>query len=175
MDLSVHTWVVYSVLVAIVTLSAIVDYKYHRIPNWLSFMGWYLGPILHLIFAGLPAASDSLMGLALVLLLTFPLFALNWMGAGDVKLMASVGALVGIDHALFFLASIALAGFVIGVTQLILRGLLPSFARRYWAILGLSMASARPVYVAPDASQQAVIMPYAISIAVGTLAALYLL
>jgi prepilin peptidase CpaA len=175
MDLSVHTWVIYAVMVAIVTLSAVIDYKHHRIPNWLSFMGWYLGPILYLVFAGLPAASDSLMGLALVLALTFPLFALNWMGAGDVKLMTSVGALVSIDHALFFLASIVFTGFVIGLAQLVLRGLLPSFARRYWAMLGLSVASGRPVYVAPAGSQQTVVMPYAVSVAAGTVAALYLL
>lgn len=170
-----HSWVVYSVLVAVVTLSAILDYKYHRIPNWLSFSGWFLGPVLHLVFAGLPAASDSLMGLGLILLLTFPLFALRWMGAGDVKLMTSVGALAGVDHALFFLAAIVISGFVIGVAQLALRGLLLPFARRYWAMLGFTLASARPMYLEPDSVQQTVIMPYAISIAVGTLAALYLL
>lgn len=175
MELSVHSWVVYSVLATVVILSAIIDYKHHRIPNWLSFSGWYLGPVLHLSFAGLPAASDSLMGLGLVLLLTFPLFALRWMGAGDVKLMTSVGALVGIDHALFFLAAIVISGFVIGIVQLALRGLLMPFARRYWAMLGLSLASARPAYIEADSVQQTIIMPYAISIAVGTLAALYLL
>ena len=170
-----HSWVVYSVLVAVVTLSAILDYKYHRIPNWLSFSGWFLGPVLHLVFAGLPAASDSLMGLGLILLLTFPLFALRWMGAGDVNLMTSVGALAGVDHALFFLAAIVISGFVIGVAQLALRGLLLPFARRYWAMLGFTLASARPMYLEPDSVQQTVIMPYAISIAAGTLAALYLL
>lgn len=173
-ELSVHSWVVYSVLVTIVTLSAILDYKHHRIPNWLSFSGWFLGPVLHFVFAGLSAASDSLMGLSLILLLTFPLFALRWMGAGDVKLMTSVGALVGINHALFFLAAILISGFVIGIVQLALRGLLWPFARRYWAMLGLSLASARPAYIEPDSVQQAVVMPYAISIAVGTLTALYL-
>ena len=174
MDLSVHTWVIYSVLVTIVTLSAVIDYKRHRIPNWLSFSGWYLGPVIHFIFIGFPAMSDSLMGLGLVLLLTFPLFALNWMGAGDVKLMTSVGALVGFEHALFFLASIAITGLVIGIAQLVLRGMLRAFARRYWTMLGLSLASGRPVYVGPDGTHQAVIMPYAVSIAVGTFAALYL-
>lgn len=174
MGFSVHTWVIYSVLVTIVTLSAVIDYKHHRIPNWLSFSGWYLGPVIHFIFTGFPAMSDSLMGLGLVLLLTFPLFALNWMGAGDVKLMTSVGALVGLEHALFFLASIAITGLVIGIAQLVLRGMLPAFARRYWTMLGLSLASGRPVYVGPDGTHQTVIMPYAVSIAVGTFAALFL-
>lgn len=174
MEPSVQTWVLSSLLVVIVTLSAILDFKHHRIPNWLSFSGWYLGPLIYLIAAGAPSFAGSLMGLGLILMLTFPLFALNWMGAGDVKLMTSVGALVGIDHALFFLVSIVVTGFILAVAQLVLRGLLLAFARRYWSMLGLSLASGKPVYIAPDSTTQRLVMPYAISIAGGTLAALYL-
>lgn len=175
MDSFAHLLAIYTVLVVIVTSSAIIDYKYHRIPNWLSFSGWYLGPVLHLYFAGSPAFGGALMGLVVTLMLTFPLFALNWMGAGDVKLMTSVGALVGVEHALMFLLSIVISGLVIGIAQLFVKGLLPTYVRRYCAILGLSIASCRPVYVAPDGSQQTVIMPYAISIAMGSLVALILI
>lgn len=174
MILSVPSWLLCSLLVIMVTMSAIIDYKHHRIPNWLSCSGWYLGPMVYLFFAGLPALSDSLLGLLVVLSITFPLFVLNWMGAGDVKLMTSVGAMVGIDQALLFLASIVISGFVIGVAQLVMRGQLQSFVRRCWAMLGLSMASGHPVYVEPGYMQHPVIMPYAISIAVGTFAALLL-
>jgi len=169
---SVHTWVVDGVLIAIVSLAALLDFKSQRIPNWLSFTGWYLGPVLHLLISGAPALSGSVIGLLAVLVLTFPLFVLNWMGAGDVKLMASVGALVGIDHALFFLTSIFIAGFVVAIIQLILRGVFAAYVRRYWMMLGMSMASGKPVYVEPAGTRQQVTMPYAISIAIGTLGAL---
>ena len=66
MDLSVHPGVVYSVLMTSVSLAAVIDYRRRRIPNWLSFSGWYLGPLLHLIFAGTPGLSASLLGLVLV-------------------------------------------------------------------------------------------------------------
>ncbi len=175
MGSSVHSWVVYCVLVATVTPAAIIDYKCHRIPNWLSFSGWALGPILHLFFAGLPAMSDSLIGLLIALALTFPLFVINWMGAGDVKLMTSVAALAGYDHVFLFLASIFVAGFVVGVIQLAIHGAFMTFARRCWDMLGLSMVANRPVYVEIDVAQRQVVMPYAISIAIGTLVALILL
>lgn len=175
MDPSVHSLLIYSVLMVIVTLSAIIDYNTHRIPNWLSFSGWYLGPILHLYFSGSPGLSASVMGLLVVLALTFPLFVLNWMGAGDVKLMTSVAAMVGIQHALIVLASIFITGFVVSVILLIMRGAIVSYARRYWMMLGMSLISNRPVYVEPEESQRQIIMPYAISIAIGTLISLCLL
>lgn len=175
MDFSVHSWAFIATLLVIVTVAAVLDFKSHRIPNWLSFSGWLLGPLLHLAFAGIPALTDSMLGLLLVLMLTFPLFVVRWMGAGDVKLMTSVGALVGVDHALLFLASIVITGFVLGVAQLLWRGILPALARRYWAMLGLSLGAGRPVYLAPDYAQSSVTMPYAVSIAIGTLAALCIL
>lgn len=172
---SVHMWIIYSVLVATVTTSAIFDYKSHRIPNWLSFSGWYLGPILHQLAAGLPGLSDSLAGLMVVLALTFPLFAVKWMGAGDVKLMTSVGALAGIEHALMFLVSIIFTGLLLGIVQIAAKGVLSSYMRRYCAMFGMSIVSCRPVYMAPDSAREVVIMPYAVSVAIGSLLALWLI
>ena len=175
MDSSVHSWVVYCVLMAIVTLAALLDYKNHSIPNWLSFSGWYLGPVLCLSIAGTPALNSSLIALVLVLVLTFPLFVIGWMGAGDVKLMTSVAALAGTDHVILFISSILIAGFVVAVMQMLVHGVFVSFVRRYWLMLGLSIASSRPVYVNPSDSQRRIVLPYAIPIAIGTMVSLCLL
>jgi prepilin peptidase CpaA len=174
-DLHVQYWFEYSLLMAIVGLAAIIDSKTHRIPNWLSFSGWYLGPVCHLMLTGLPGLYSSLLGLLIVLVITFPLFAIRWMGAGDVKLLVSVGALVGNEQALIYLAVIFITGAVIGIIQLMIHGLLRTWFKRYWLMMGMSISEGRPVYLSPEHSEASTTMPYAVSIAVGSLVAVCLL
>lgn len=81
------------------------DIRSRRIPNQLIVLGSIAGFLLHLLLppgSGLfstPVGSlgiwFSLSGFAVGLLLLLPLYALRTLGAGDVKLMALVGAFIG--------------------------------------------------------------------------------
>jgi prepilin peptidase CpaA len=81
------------------------DIQTRRIPNRLVLAGALLGLALHTLLphgAGLFQANPgalgplaSLGGAMLGLLLLFPFYALRALGAGDVKLMAMVGAWIG--------------------------------------------------------------------------------
>ncbi len=83
------------VLVLIVMTAGIYDLRFRRIPNWLVLVGLVLGFGLNTFLFGLSGLERSAMGMGLALLIYFPLYLLRAMGAGDAKLMAAVGAIVG--------------------------------------------------------------------------------
>ena len=84
------------VLVAVVLVTAVyTDLRSSRIPNVLTFTAMGVGPIAHACLAGSQGILFSLEGLGVGLGLFLFLYASGGIGAGDVKLMGAVGALVG--------------------------------------------------------------------------------
>jgi prepilin peptidase CpaA len=160
-------WIII-LLLFILLPAAVFDYRYHKIPNIISLSGWVLGPVLYLLIDTLPGVSSSLYGFLLIFALTLPLYVLRWMGAGDVKLMASVGAIVGIEYAPSVIFSIVITGAVMGLFMLLNRKLFRRSFQRYGASLGASLALKKPVYMEPNQEEQKVVLPYAIPIAIGT-------
>jgi prepilin peptidase CpaA len=84
-----------AILLLIVGIAAIYDLRYRRIPNWVVLAGLVLGLGANTFLFGWAGLQRSLLGLGLALLIYFPLYLLRGMGAGDVKLMAAVGSIVG--------------------------------------------------------------------------------
>ena len=95
------TLVLNVLLVGVLALASVSDLRTRRIPNVLTFPSVALGLILSGIFFGLDGLRDSAQGAGLGLGMLFPLFMLRWMGAGDVKLLAAVGALKGPEFVFF--------------------------------------------------------------------------
>jgi len=159
-----------AVLVVLVVTAAILDVRRHRIPNWLSLAGAVAGLALHGFLDGLAGLGSAAGGLLLLFALTFPFFALGWLGAGDVKLVAAIGALTGLGYALHFLLFIVTAGLLVGMAALARRRRLGAALRRLGTTIGASLAFRRGMYAEPPVQDQ-VVVPYAIAIALGTLAA----
>src|SRR6266567_6361399 len=92
-----------ALLLAIVLGAAVYDVRYRRIPNWLTVSGVVLGLILNSFLYqgtspnvfGFSGLFFALKGLGMAFLVYVFLYAIRAMGAGDVKLMAAVGAIVG--------------------------------------------------------------------------------
>ena len=84
-------------LSALVIVAAIWDIRTRRIPNWLTLSGVILsvGLNMFLFDKTLDGIWFSLKGFGLALGVYLVLYILRAMGAGDVKLMAAVGAAVG--------------------------------------------------------------------------------
>jgi prepilin peptidase CpaA len=85
-----------ALLVLLLLLAAWTDWREFRIPNWLTLSGLGIGLAYNASAAPaaigvLPALGGAAVGLAILL----PLWMLRAMGAGDVKLMAAVGAFLG--------------------------------------------------------------------------------
>ncbi|WP_240633445.1 A24 family peptidase [Paenibacillus montanisoli] len=84
-----------AVLLAVLTICLVTDLKNRKIYNKVLFPALILAVILHLYFDGLAGLRHSLLGFTLGLgILIIPYF-LGGMGAGDVKLLAVIGALKG--------------------------------------------------------------------------------
>src|ERR1035438_9905139 len=84
-----------ALLLAVVLGAAVYDVRYRRIPNWLSVAGVVLGVAMNSFLWGWPGFRNSLIGFAIAFCAYLTMYALRAMGAGDVKLMAAVGAIAG--------------------------------------------------------------------------------
>jgi prepilin peptidase CpaA len=104
--------VVIAALMALLVTAAVYDVRFRRIPNWLSVSGVIAGAALNaMIGPTVPGVLFALKGLGLGFSLYFVLYMLRAMGAGDVKLMGAVGALVGWQNWIgIFLATAILGG-----------------------------------------------------------------
>ncbi len=108
-----------ALLLVLLVTAAVIDCRTYRIPNWLTMGGAMLGLAVN-AFTTEPGWLSSLGGLGLGLVLMLPLWLLRMLGAGDVKLMAMVGAFVGVPEifgALLFsliAGGVAAACFAIG-------------------------------------------------------------
>ena len=102
------------ILLFLLVLASFSDYVTYKIPNWLTFGGMLFALTYNAAvpFSSTPnhaflwAAGGLLIGLGTML----PLYAMKIMGAGDVKLMAMIGAFLGISDTLY----VILFSFVIG-------------------------------------------------------------
>lgn len=117
------------VLVLIVLTAGIYDLRYRRIPNWLVLTGLVLGLALNTFLFLLPGLERSAMGLGLALLIYFPLYLLHAMGAGDAKLMAAVGSIVGPGNWIVLFVVTAILG---GVTALVVLLFAGRMRKTFW-------------------------------------------
>ncbi len=95
--------------IACLACAAITDIRSMRIPNWVSLALLALFAVS--AAAGTVAAPQAHLLVALaVLVVTFTLFAANWLGAGDAKLLAALALWMGPQHIAPFLALVAILG-----------------------------------------------------------------
>jgi prepilin peptidase CpaA len=101
-------WITQVLLAVVVLIAGYYDIRWRRIPNWLTLASLVVGLALNGVLSGTAGLADAGEGIGLALLINFPLFLLHARGAGDVKLLAALGALVGWRDwfAIFFISSI---------------------------------------------------------------------
>jgi prepilin peptidase CpaA len=160
-------------LLWLVLQAAVTDLALRKIPNVLVLSGLLLALVLHGL-AGPPWAllSQWLAGLLAGFFLFLPLYLLRGMAAGDVKLMAMVGAFTGPLQALDIALLSFAAGGVLGLLLMAASGQW----RRGWAnlratlvpwLLRLAGVPLQPVPLLPGQSVGG--MPYGVAVALGTL------
>ncbi len=152
-----------TVLLCCVALAAATDLAWRKIPNVLVLAG--LGAAL-LLQAGAPLAwlGGALTGLLLFL----PLYLLRGMAAGDVKLMAMVGAFTGAGPALLVGLATLLIGGLMALLIVVLRRRGHEALANVRALLSQSLLRAAGVPLAPAPPASVGGMPYGVAIALGT-------
>lgn len=170
-----------AVLVLLLLVAAVIDVRTLRIPNWLTVTGALIGLALSAAVQwqvlGVAWAVDgalwSLAGLAAGLALMLPFYALRVMGAGDVKLMAMVGAFLGLPQIVPAVICVFIAGGVVALAAAAWRHSLGRVASNVFGIVQSMafavLAGVRPAPAMPPAGSVGR-LPYGISICAGTLA-----
>jgi prepilin peptidase CpaA len=101
-------WILPALLAAV---AGYTDYRWRRIPNWLTVPGLALGVAINSIARGWPGTKDSLLGAALGLLVLLPFVLVRSLGAGDWKLVGALGAFLGPQRLITVLfATLLIAG-----------------------------------------------------------------
>ena len=164
--------VIWALLLAVVLVAAAYDVRFRRIPNWLTVTGVLAGIGMNtFLYQGLPGLVFSLKGLGLAFAIYVVLYALHAMGAGDVKLMAAVGAIVGWENWFGIFIVTAMVGGVMGLILVASRGRV----RKTLANVGFifsEMKSGRAAYLANEEldvrSKKALGLAHGAVIAVGS-------
>jgi prepilin peptidase CpaA len=160
---------------AFLTLACISDLRTRRIPNVLTFSAAGGALVFHLFTGGWNAAGFSLAGYVAGLLLFFPLFALRGMGAGDVKLLAAVGAWIGPAQVTVAALATSIAGAIIALVIAVGYRYLTTALRNVWLLLAhWRVTGVRPLDAVSLEGGTGPRLAYAVPIAIGTVVTLWL-
>jgi prepilin peptidase CpaA len=135
--------IAHAVAVAIAAIACVTDLRTRRIPNVLTFGAAAAGIVFHLASDGAPGAQTAAGGWLIGFALFFPMFMLGGLGAGDVKLLAALGAWLGPGTILFVAMYTAIAGGVLGIAVALGKGYLSNalhnigYLMRFWTTVGI--------------------------------------
>ncbi|SDW05592.1 A24 family peptidase [Nitrosomonas communis] len=166
-------------LLILLLIAAWQDIRYYRIPNILVFPATVTGVLLHTLLPqdmGGLGILFSLAGLVVGLVALLPFYLLRAMGAGDIKLMAMIGAFVGPASMLVITVYVLLAGGVWALGIILVRGRLSRLLENLKIMLLMhfadpSNASFSASTTLPESAGK---LPYGVAIATGTLVYLVL-
>ena len=155
---------------AAVTVATVIDWNTRRIPNLLTFPLALAGLALNAVVGGWMGLAGSLVGLVLGHLIFLLFMALGAMGAGDVKLMAALGALLGVVHIFWIgLFTAAMGGLLVVFYSLGQRSL-PRLFNRTGTLLKTMVLTGRLPKAEELSARREDYMPYALAIALGVVA-----
>lgn len=168
----IENWPVWLVTVVLV-VAAVIDGYQLKVPNWITFPMILSGWAYSSIAFGWEGIGWSLVGTVVGLGLLLPAYAIGGMGAGDVKLLAGVGAWVGPSATFFAFCTTAVVGGVVAVAMVLCRGAWTKHRSQFWSILNEIMVIRDPeqlAVIAADRKSTMMLLPYGIPIAMGSIA-----
>lgn len=160
--------------VLVIVLAAIclyTDLRWKKIYNKVLLPFALIGFLMQLYFHGLKGLAEGLAGFLTGLLLLLIPFAMRQMGAGDVKLLATIGMIKGPQFTLFVFLGAALAGGLLACVLLGRRGRLFSSLRRfgYAAVSRLAGVSVPCVFTPLERAAPGDSIPFGAAIFAGLL------
>jgi prepilin peptidase CpaA len=159
----------------LLAVACVSDVRTRRIPNVLTLSAAGGALLFHLATGGWSAAGWSLAGLFVGALLFFPMFALRGMGAGDVKLLAAVGAWLGPGQVAIVALATSIAGGVIALVVALAYGYLRTAVSNLFVLLmHWRVAGVRPLPAVTLERAKGPRLAYAFPIAIGTVVTLWL-
>jgi len=169
-----RNWPIWLVTVTLV-VAAVIDGWKLKVPNWITFPMIISGWIYSTAFsesAGWEGLMWSLVGTAVGLAVLLPAYAIGGMGAGDVKLMAGVGAWVWPAATFYAFCVSAVVGGVLAVLMVLVTGSLRKHHAQFWAIWTEIITIRDPEALSEIAAKRKSkmrLLPYGIPLAIGTI------
>ena len=169
-----HVWVVTITLV----VAAVIDGVKLKVPNWITFpmiisgwicSGWAADVVGMTWYQGV---AGSLLGTFVGLALLLPAYAIGGMGAGDVKLLAGVGAWMHGTHTLYAFVVSVVVGAMLAVAMVLYRRAWSKHSGQFWMILNEIVTVRNPqqlTEIAAARKSSMLLLPYGIPIAIGTI------
>jgi len=166
-----HVWVVTFTLI----VAAVIDGLKLKVPNWITYpmilSGWAYSGLLS-SYAGWEGFWYSLIGTAVGLGLLLPLYAIGGMGAGDVKLLAGVGAWMWGTVTFYAFAISTIVGGIIAIAMVLWKKSWGKHRDQFWMILNEIATVQDPEKLAEIAAERKprmFLLPYGIPIAIGSI------
>jgi prepilin peptidase CpaA len=138
-----------ALLLIVVLAAAVYDVRYRRIPNWVSVGGIAAGLLANSLTRGIPGLLFALGGFALGFGAYFLFYLIHARGAGDVKLMGAVGALVGWKAWISIFVISAILGGIMAMILIVARS---RVKKTFWNIgfILTQLMRGRPPYAASE-------------------------
>ena len=169
-----ENWPIWVVTITLI-VAAVIDGLQLKVPNWITFpmiiSGWVYSIALS-PYAGWEGLMYSILGTVVGLALLLPAYAIGGMGAGDVKLLAGVGAWVWSTTTLYAFAVSTIVGAVIAVLMVLVQRKWSKHHAQFWMICTEILTVKDPeqlAAIAADRKPTMMLLPYGIPIAIGTI------
>jgi prepilin peptidase CpaA len=157
-------------LIPLAALVIYYDVRYRRIPNAFVVATLISGLTLNLIMGGLNGGLNSLGGCVFAFILMFMLHVFGAMGAGDVKLFAAVGSVIGAQLVLPTFVVVVLTGGLLALITTLRSGIFGTTMHRVLQIfVGLLPGWQMPKFSVP--ADRRFTIPYGVAITIGAIIA----
>ena len=155
--------------VVVAAVAAVLDWRFRRIPNWLTVSGFAAGVVVNTVLFRWHGLREALLGAAVGLGLLFPFVLIRSLGAGDFKLAGALGACLGPHQLLAVLfATVLLAG-VMALGIVIYSGRLAQTLRNIGQILAALFTLRMPAFEVSLDNPKSTKIPYAVAMGAAVL------
>jgi prepilin peptidase CpaA len=149
--------------------AGVLDWRYRRIPNWLTVSGLLAGIAVNAITAGWPGARASLLGAGLGLAILLPFVLIKALGAGDWKLIGALGACLGPSRLVTVLVGSMFVAGVMALALIIYKGRVRQAFGNIVRMLGAFLALHLPGPEVSLDNPESVKIPFGVAVALTVL------